>query len=81
MFSKRMDAGSPFGCSNAAAVDGRRGNNIYEVNVWLWQLGRGKPRLGSLSFEHSAERKDIAHDAQACSSAAESKRVDKTSLA
>ena len=35
MFSKRKEAGFPFGCADAAALDGRRGSNIYEVNPWL----------------------------------------------
>ena len=48
------------GCANSAAVDGRRGSNVYEVNPWLWQFGRGKPRLGGLTVEETAERKDAA---------------------
>ena len=50
LYSKRKDSGFPMGCADAA-VDGRRGSNIYEVNQWLWQFGRGKPRLGGLSVE------------------------------
>jgi hypothetical protein len=46
MFSKSKDAGSPFGCADAAALDGQRGSNIYKVNPWLWRFGRGQPRLG-----------------------------------
>jgi hypothetical protein len=50
LYSKRKDSGFPMGCADAAAVDGRRrGNNIYEVNPWLWQFGRGKPRLDQWS--------------------------------
>ncbi len=45
LYSKRKDSGFPMGCTDAAAVDGRRGSNVYEVNPWLWQFGRGKPRL------------------------------------
>ena len=48
------------GCADAAAVDGRRGSHIYEVNQWLWQFGRGKPRLGGLSVEDTSERKAAA---------------------
>ena len=44
------------GCADAALVDGRRGSNVYEVNTWLWQFGRGKPRLGGLSVEATEER-------------------------
>jgi hypothetical protein len=48
MFSKRKDSGFLFGCADTAAADGRRASNVYDVNPWLWQLGRGKPRLGVL---------------------------------
>jgi hypothetical protein len=44
-FSKHRDSGFPFGCADSAAVDARLGSNVYEVNQWLWQFGRGKPRL------------------------------------
>ncbi len=39
--SKRKDSCFPMGCADAAAVDGRRGSNVYdnniayEVNVWV----------------------------------------------
>ena len=46
--------------SESAAEDGRRGSNAYEVNPWLWQFGRGKPRLGGLSVEETDDRKDAA---------------------
>ncbi len=46
MFSRRKDSGFQYCCANAAATDGRLGSNVYEVNPWLWQFGRGKPRLG-----------------------------------
>ena len=42
---------------------GRRGSNVYEVNQWLWQFGRGKPeqRLGGLSVEKTSDdRKEAA---------------------
>ncbi len=48
------------GCADAAAADGRRGSNIYEINFWPWQFGRGKPRLGGLTIEKAAERKNAA---------------------
>ena len=56
-FSKRRDSGFPFGCADSADVDGRRGSNVYEVNPWLWQFGRGKPRLGGLTVEQTMARK------------------------
>ncbi len=58
IFSKRKDSGFPYGCADAAATDGRRGSNVYEVNPWLWQFGLGKPRLGGLTIEETTERKD-----------------------
>ena len=62
MFSKRKDSGFPFGCADAAAADGRRGSNVYEVNPWLWQFGRGKPRLGGLTIEETTGRKNAVRD-------------------
>ncbi len=29
----------------------RLGSNVYEVNPWLWQFGRGKPRFCGLTVE------------------------------
>ncbi len=48
------------GCCDTAAADGRRGSNVYEVNPWLWQFGRGKPRLGGLSVEDTDDRNETA---------------------
>jgi hypothetical protein len=64
LYSMRKDSGFPMGCADSAAVpvDGRRGSNVYEVNPWLWQFGRGKPRLGGLSVEKTEERKQAASD-------------------
>ncbi len=58
VYSKRKpeDLGFPMGCADAAALDGRRGSNVYEVNPLLWQFGRGKPRLGGLTVEETADR-------------------------
>ena len=36
----------PLRLADAAEESGRKGNNVYEINQWLWQFGRGKPRLG-----------------------------------
>ncbi len=47
-------------CDTAAADGRRRGSNVYEVNPWLWQFGRGKPRLGGLSVEKTDDRKEAA---------------------
>jgi hypothetical protein len=65
-FSKSRDSGFPFGCADSADVDGRRGSNLYEVNPWLWQFGRGKPRLpvGGLTrtVEQTMARKSAVVD-------------------
>ena len=63
MFSKRKDSGFPYGCADAGAADGRRGSNVYEVNLWLWSFARGKPRLGGLSVEKTFERQVAANEA------------------
>jgi hypothetical protein len=34
-FPYDQDSGFPYGCADAAAADGRRGSNVYEVNLWL----------------------------------------------
>ena len=39
------------------------GSNVYEVNTWLWQFGRGKPRLGGLTIEETQDRQDSARKA------------------
>ncbi len=77
MFSKNKAAGFPSACANAAALDGRRGSNIYEVNPWLWRFGRGKPRLGGLSIDQTAKRQDAVSNARH-KRAAETKRARKT---
>ena len=59
-YSRNKGACFPAGCADAAAEDGRRGSNVYEVNTWLWQFGRGKPRIGGLTIEATAERLDSA---------------------
>jgi hypothetical protein len=57
MFSKLKDSGFQYGCANVAATDGLLGSNVYEVNPWLWQFGRGKPRLGGLTIEETSEKR------------------------
>ncbi len=44
--------------TDTGAADGRRGSNVFEVNPWLWQFGRGKPRLGGLSYEETDDRRE-----------------------
>ena len=37
---------------------GRKGSNVYEVNLWLWQFGRGKPLLGAVGGLSVADTED-----------------------
>ena len=78
IFAKPKDACFPFGCADAASVDGRRGSNVYEVNTWLWSFGRCKPRLGGLSIEQTSARQDAAVSEARHKRAAKPKRVRKT---
>jgi hypothetical protein len=57
-YSKNKNLCFQLGCADSAGGDGRSGSNFYEVNTWLWQFGRGKPRLGGLTIEETSERQD-----------------------
>ena len=57
------------GCADSASSDGRRGSSVYEVNTWLWNFGRGKPRLGGLTVKETAVRKETVRKDQANRSA------------
>ncbi len=59
-YSQHKRSGFQVGTCDTAAADGRRGSNVYEVNPWLWQFGRGKLRLGGLSVEKTDDRKEAA---------------------
>ena len=50
-----------YGAADAAAADGRRGSNVYEVNPWLWQFGRGRPRLGGLTVSETEDRREAVN--------------------
>ena len=54
-----------YGTADAAAADGRKGSNVYEVNPWLsvWLFGRGRPRLGGLTVSETEERRDAVNRA------------------
>ncbi len=67
--SKHKTSAFPMGFADTAASDGRRGSNVYEVNTWLWNFGRGKPRLGGLTVEETAVRKQTGRKNQAKKSA------------
>ncbi len=60
---KNKNSCFPAGCADAAVEDGRRNSNVYQVNTWLWQFGRGKPRLGGLTIEETGVRQDAARKA------------------
>ena len=62
-YSKNKNSCFPAGCADSAVEDGRRGSNVYEVNQWLWQFGRGKPRLGGLTIKETLDRQDAARKA------------------
>ena len=49
-----------YGCADASGESGRKGSNVYEVNLWMWEFGRGKPRLGGLSVTETEERRIAA---------------------
>ena len=61
-------------------MDGKRGSNVYEVNPWLWQFGRGKPCLGGLSVEETQVRKQAVRD-ESHMRAAETRRCCKADRA
>ncbi len=46
------------GAADAAKPEGRRGSNAYKVNMWLWQFGRGRERLGGLSVSETEDRRE-----------------------
>ena len=48
----------PYGCTDASDESGTgKGSNVYEVNQWMWEFGRGKPRLGGLSVTETEQRR------------------------
>ena len=63
-----------YGIADADAADGRRGSNVYEVNPWLWQFGRGRPRLGGLSVSETEDRREAVVGAGAKRSQETSRR-------
>ena len=46
----------PYCCADVAKESGWKGNNVYDVNQWLWHFERGKPRLGVLSVSETDQR-------------------------
>jgi hypothetical protein len=78
MFSKHKGSGIPIGSANTAAVDGRRGSNVYEVNTsnWPWMFGRGKARLDGCTVEETALKKSAVRVEQAKRSVETRKRME-----
>jgi hypothetical protein len=61
---QRTSSRFPYSCtdSDTAQESGRslRGSNVYELNAWLRQFGRGKPRVGgpiSVSVADTEDRR------------------------
>ncbi len=81
-YSQHKRSGFPVGTCDTAAADGLHGSNVYEVNPWLWQFGRGKQRLpvGGLSVEKTDDRKEAALKEQS-PRGAETRRRRKADLA
>jgi hypothetical protein len=47
----------PYGSMDTAQESGRKGSHVYELNTWLWQFGRGRPRVGGLSVADTEDRR------------------------
>ena len=47
----------PHGLADAADALGKKGSNVYVLNQWLREFGRGKPHLGGLSVTATEERR------------------------
>lgn len=62
-------------CVQRVRQEGKQRIIVYELNQWLWQFGRGKPRLGGLSVNETEERRIAAMQAGArCGHATRTKR-------
>ena len=62
-YSKNKASCFPAGCADAAAEDVAGAvvtSTRSTVNPWLWQFGRGKPRIGGLTIKETEEKKDDA---------------------
>ena len=70
----------PHGCANALTESGsKKGSNVYEVNQWLWDIARGKPRLGGLSVAETEERRiTVRKEGASRASATKARRKHKT---
>ena len=52
-YAVRQSRDFEFGCADGPGQGirqgSRRGSHVYEVNTWLWNFGRPKPRVAGLS--------------------------------
>ncbi len=62
-YSKNKNSCFLAGCAGAAVEDGRHCSNVYDVNLCLWQFGRGNPLLDGLTIKETSKRQDAAHKA------------------
>ena len=64
-YRQHQQAKFPYGSTDSSNAAGRKGSNVYKVNLWLWQFGRGKPRLGGLwvadTEDHQTELQTDSH--------------------
>jgi hypothetical protein len=68
-FSKHKGFRVPHGLCRLCSFRWQAWSNVYEVNTWLWNFGRGKPCLGGLTVEETAMRKETVQKDQAKRSA------------
>jgi hypothetical protein len=80
-YSQHKRSGFQVCSCDTEAADGRPGSNVYEVKQWLWQFGRGKPRLGGLSVEKTGARKAAARKERFLGGAETSRRRRKADRA
>ena len=70
------------GCADALDGSGKKGSNVYEVNQWLWEFARGKPRLGGLSVTETEERRNtVRKEGASRASATKARRKHKAKKA
>jgi hypothetical protein len=48
-YAARQKQAFEFGCADGASQGSRRGSHVTEINAWLWNFGRPRPRVGGLS--------------------------------
>jgi hypothetical protein len=48
-YAPRQKQAFEYGCADGSDQGSRRGSHVYEINTWLWNFGRSRPRIGGLS--------------------------------